>query len=164
MAITDAQPFPAYGEPFRLPVAFFDANNEAVTGWTGAETLVCTDGVNWVAGADPVEIPGGNGGIGYVDLTGAEMESNMVLVSCSITNDTGYKFYAAIYTADTRDTPGRSYRLDVMLSHLWRRWFNKNKVNSSETVVYRDSPNDTEVLLEGPITTDGINTTRGEME
>lgn len=92
MAATDARPIPKKNTAFRIPdISFDDASGDLITSWTGISATKSLDGATFTACTNaPVEI--GTSGIGYLDLTAAEMNVDSVIVYITITN-TGSTYY-----------------------------------------------------------------------
>jgi hypothetical protein len=159
MAASDAQAFPAYGRPFRLYFAFLSGGN-LVQGWGTASTLVSIDGASATAGPTAYEIPSSTG-VGYVDLDAATMSGRAVtVVATSGTN----KAAATIYTVDLRDNPGRASRMEEFFTQMWRRFFNRRVATSTSVTVFRDSPNSSQTLLSGQISSSATGAEGGEMQ
>lgn len=105
MALADATPFPVKGQSFRLPIAFRDSTGQVVTGWTGRAAVYCKDGASFQSTANlPTEIQAT--GMGYIDLTDSEMDSQSVLVKATITNGGGYQCITATQPLDLTEFTG----------------------------------------------------------
>lgn len=79
-----------------MPVCFRDTSGNLITGWTGAASLVSVDAAAGIAGNAPVEI--GSTGMGYLDLSAAQMNGQLIEVKCTVTNLNFTAFVAGIYT------------------------------------------------------------------
>jgi hypothetical protein len=103
--------FPPQNQPCCIPVAFRDLQGNLIAGWTGAATQVYVGGANGVVGAAPVESTNSSsapGGIGYLNLTAAQMNAPMIEVVCTITNANATAYTATILTSPPYQTSGTS--------------------------------------------------------
>jgi hypothetical protein len=92
MAAINATPFPVYGQAYRMPCVFRDINNNLITGWTSASAEAYPDngaGTSATIAESPVST-----GVGYIDLSAAQMTCSMCLVVGTVSN-TNYTAYTA---------------------------------------------------------------------
>lgn len=157
MAAQDAQAFPAYGRPFRLYFSFRASDNSVPAGWSTAAVSVYRDDA---AQSSLTAYEIGNG-VGYVDIPASHMEGRAITVRISAASNV---YLATVYTVDLRDVPGRASRFEQFFTQMWRRFFNRRVATSTKMTVYRDSPNENEVLLEGNLFPSGSGAEAGEMQ
>lgn len=157
MASQDAQAFPAYGRPFRLYFSFRASDNSVPTGWSTASVTVYRDDA-LQSGLTAYEI---GGGVGYVDIPASHMEGRAVTVRISAST---HVYLATVYTVDLRDQPGRASRFEQFFTQMWRRFFNRRVATTTKMTVFRDSPNEDQVLLEGNLFPSGTGAEAGEMQ
>lgn len=85
MASTDVTCIPAQGQINRFGIWFVNTmTNTIVTGWTGGATLISLDGGAMAAGPGLVEVS--VSGVGYFELSAAQMNAQLILGIASITN------------------------------------------------------------------------------
>jgi hypothetical protein len=180
MAATDATVFPPKNTPFRLAIAFRDNTGALITGWTGAASTLVIDAASPAAGGTPTEV--GSSGLGYLDLTAAEMNGQLIEVACTITNANAKAFVGFIYTngvvqmtaglpttsniwaqADFGDAAGRATTVGQQLAQIWRYLFNGQRVdkNAQTQTLYRDDS--VTPLVTGTITVNSSVTSKGKM-
>lgn len=97
--------FPVYGQGFRFPVSFRDTSGNLITGWTGASATAYPDNGSGTA-ATIAESPVGSG-IGYVDVSTAQMTCSMLTVVSTVTNSNATAAVAAIQTLRLAPFAGR---------------------------------------------------------
>ena len=85
MASTDARMFPSKNVAYRMAICFRKNDGTLIIGWTGADTELSLDGAAFAdATNEATEI--GTSGCGYLDLTSAELNADMVWVKSTVTN------------------------------------------------------------------------------
>jgi hypothetical protein len=95
MAASDASAFPPRGVAFRLGVSFRTTSGVLITGWTGASATVYVDG-SAAGTATPTEY--GSLGMGYIDLTAAQMNGALIQIVATVTNTGNVATQKDIYT------------------------------------------------------------------
>lgn len=143
MAASDSLPVPRKNTAFRMPVAFRDSDGELVTTWSGADSEVSIDGGSYADCTNEiVEI--GTSGTGYLDLTAAEMNGDMIFLKISITGAKPLVF--AIHPAESAELPETSTiktALEVdgsKLDHLWEMTENDGGVRRLTANALEQSP------------------------
>lgn len=103
MASTDAIPVPRKNTAFRFPLAFRKPSDSTlITTWTGMDSEVSLDGGSFAdCTNEATEI--GTSGTGYIDLTAAEMNADMVWLKVTITNTGSVTYVFAIYPESAGD-------------------------------------------------------------
>lgn len=85
MAASDARPVPLKNTAFRFGFSIRNGAGALVTGWAGQDTELSKDFDSFVdATNEAIEI--GSSGIGYIDLTAAEMNFDCVIVKPYVSN------------------------------------------------------------------------------
>lgn len=102
MAASDARPFPLKNTAYRMPVSFRKTDGTIITSWAGMDTQVSLDGANYAAATnEATEIQ--TSGTGYVDLTAAEMNADMVWVKITVTNTDALPLAVALGPQEVAD-------------------------------------------------------------
>jgi hypothetical protein len=117
MAANDANVFPVKNAAFRLAVSFRDNAGALITGWAGATSTVSVDGASTTSGSAPVEI--GSTGMGYLDLSASQMNGELIMVKCSVSNSNSLPFVQAIYTGGLTEISGAVPTANANASALW---------------------------------------------
>ena len=102
MAATDAKPIPQKNVDYRHSFAIRNSSGGLITSWTGADTEVSKDGAAFAdATNEATEI--GSSGVGYIDLTAAEMNADSVVVKVTVTNTDAIPYVVTINPEEDGD-------------------------------------------------------------
>lgn len=107
MAASDARPVPRKNTAFRMPVVLRKNDGTLIGTWTGADSEVSIDGGAYAdCTSEATEI--GSSGTGYLDLTAAEMNGDMIMVKITFTNTGALPLVFTLYPEEVGD-----YRVNV---------------------------------------------------
>lgn len=99
MASTDALALPLKNTAYRIYFPIFLNTQALATGWTGAAATKSLDGATAVATTNtPTEIAT-TSGMGWLDLTAAEMNTNNTIISVTVTNTGALPTIMSLYPA-----------------------------------------------------------------
>jgi hypothetical protein len=176
--MAEGSAFPIKGQAFRLPVIFtIVAPNTILTvadladvgnilsNWSTATVNVYIDGV---VAATPTATASeiGMSGVGYVDLSAAQMNGSLIqfVASATASSKTG-RMNAAVHTIDMSDITGRAdaqatKRLEYYLMNMFQYMMNEVTAASTSLVVKKADGTD---ALTGVLNETDISTTRGKL-
>ena len=159
MALPNATLFPVSNQSFTFGVEFIDVTTgKLVTSWTAAAATVYIDGANGVAlsGAElPIEIQ--TSGIGYMTLTAAHMNGNLIQVKATVSNSNAGDFSANIKTyKGTEPTGGweaqTPIRPEDILYNVAAVCRNTQTVSAGSTATYAVSKTDGTAMFSSIVT------------
>lgn len=102
MASTDARPVPKKNTAFRLAIEVRKNDGTLITSWAGADTELSQDFTTFAdATNEATEI--GTSGVGYIDLTAAEMNNDCVIVKTTVTNTDALPTITYLYPEEAGD-------------------------------------------------------------
>jgi len=102
MASSDARPIPKKNTAYRHYFAIRDSVGELVTSWAGQDSKLSKDGAAF-GDADNEAVEIGSSGIGYIDLTAAEMNYDAVILKVTITNTNALTYLVVLFPEETGD-------------------------------------------------------------
>lgn len=102
MAASDAMPVPKKNVAYRHYFALRKADGTLATGWAGADSEVSKDGGTFTdCTNEATEI--GSTGVGYIDLTSAEMNADCVILKSTFTTTDALPFVVALFPEEAGD-------------------------------------------------------------
>lgn len=102
MGVTDSRPVPKKNVIYRHTFAIRDVNGDLVTTWAGIDSELSLDGGAFSdATNEAAEI--GTSGIGYIDITAAEMNYDVVVLKVTVTNTNSKDYVVVIYPEEAGD-------------------------------------------------------------
>jgi hypothetical protein len=102
MASTDSRPIPIKNTAYRLYFPIWKSDGTLITTWTGMDSQVSKDGAAFAACTnEATEI--GTTGVGYLDLTAAEMNADAVVLKTTVTNTSAMPVVISMYPEETGD-------------------------------------------------------------
>jgi len=102
MASSDARPVPKKNTAYRHYFAIRDSVGELVTSWAGQDSKLSKDGAAF-GDADNEAVEIGSSGIGYIDLTAAEMNYDAVVLKVTVTNTNALTYLVVLFPEETGD-------------------------------------------------------------
>lgn len=102
MASTDARPHPLKTTAYRRYFAVRKNDGTLITSWAGAASEVSLDGAPFM-GTTHTATEIGAAGIGYLDLTAAEMTADAVVLKVTVTNTAALPVVFTFFPEETTD-------------------------------------------------------------
>ena len=164
MAATDATTDPVKGQPYRMPCRLVDNQGNLLTNWTGAAATAYPD--NGAGSAATIaEAPVGSG-VGYIDLSAAQMTSSMTMVKATCTNANAVAHVEAVYPRNLSQFSGRfdaqsPLRVEQLLIDLYSL-LGGNGANQTGAALQMLNP-DGSVHLAGVVGQNATSGTRSKM-
>lgn len=142
MAAENATTFPIRGQAYRVLLHFRDTSGNLITSWSSPAAILSKDGAATAStGSAPVEI--GTSGMGYLELTAAEMTANSVQVKATVSNANATAFIEHIKPLIAEPTGNALsdsvIRFEKLIYNLYQYWINKSQLvrGSGALTVYK---------------------------